>query len=130
MQKIEPAELTKTSQLCIVENSAVRPGFISALKKSLDEKNVDYRVVDQVSADKCEWKATYTARWSWDMAIYMAYAEIKIYKNGKLDGEAVYDATNGVGNMEKFIKGEDKVRELVDKLIQIKYAQLFHRAFG
>ena len=66
----------------------------------------------------CEWTLTYTARWTWDLALYMSYAEIKVFKNGKLDGEAMYDSTRGGANMSKFIDSEPKIRELVEELMQ------------
>ena len=90
-----------------------------------------YIVVDEASIPaECEWTATYLAKWSWDITIYMAYAEIKIFHNGNLDGEAVYDSTGGSGNMNKFIDAEPKIRELVNELMQMKSASLFNRYFG
>lgn len=50
------------------------------------------------------------------MATYMAYAEIKVNDNGKPIGEAIYDSTNGSGNLGKFISAETKIKELVDQL--------------
>ncbi len=119
-QTIEPAELNDDAVICIVEDHKVRNSFLEALKKVLDEKQVSYRIVDNVASKECEWKATYTARWSWDVALYMAYAKISVYKDGKLDGEAIYDATQGQGNMNKFIDAEGKVRELVNALMMNK----------
>ena len=56
----------------------------------------------------------------WDIALYMAYAAIKVYHNGKLDGEAIYDSRSGGGNFSKFIDAEPKIRELVEQLMQEK----------
>ena len=39
-------------------------------------------------------------------------------KIGILEGQALYDATEGQENMNKFIDAELKIQELVDKLIQ------------
>jgi len=52
----------------------------------------------------------------------MVYAEIKVFYQGKLDGEAIYDARMGGANMNKFIDAEPKIRELVEQLIQQKQA--------
>ena len=120
-QHVEPAELSDDAELCIVENRAVREGFLLEFQRVLDEKGVRYKVVDQWYADKnCEWSATYVAHWLWDIALYMAYAEIKVYHNGELDGEAIYDSRQGGGNFSKFIDAEPKIRELVEELLQDK----------
>ena len=130
-QNVEPAELVSGKQLCIVENSDVREGFLTELRASLDARGIQHQVVNEKAIPAgCEWTAQYRAHWNWDLALYMSYAEIKIYRNGNLDGEAVYDSRRGGGNMAKFIDAETKIRELVDELIQIKSASLFGRYFG
>jgi len=53
------------------------------------------------------------------MALYMALAEIKIFRNGEKVGEAIYDSRKGSfagGGFKKFIKGEEKIFELVNLL--------------
>jgi hypothetical protein len=114
-QEIEPAEIPQGSHVCIAENPAVRAGFLVELKKILDEKNIDYIVTGIDSARDCEWHVTYVARWSWDVALYMTYAEIKVFHYGRLDGTALYDGTFAIN---KFIDSEPKIRELVNQLIQ------------
>ncbi len=127
-QYIEPAEVTKGSVLCIIENPAVRQGFLNEFQSVLASKGIAHRVVERGTVpDECNWTATYTAKWSWDLALYMSYAEIKVYYNGNLDGEAKYDATRGSGNLNKFIDAEPKIRELVEQLIREKSAFLYLR---
>ena len=130
-QEVEPAELEQNVNVCIIENPEVREGFLEELTSVLAAKNISHMVVNGSSIpDECKWTATYTARWSWDMSLYMAYAEIKVFHNGSLDGKAVYDSTGGSGNMNKFIKAEEKIKELVDELMQMKSASVFGRYFG
>ena len=53
----------------------------------------------------------------------MALAEIRIFRNGEKVGEAIYDSTKGSfagGGFKKFIKGEEKIYELVNLLLQNK----------
>lgn len=130
-QEIEPAEISKGKELCIIENTDVREGFLTEFKSVLAGRGIANRVVNasSVPAD-CEWTATYTANWMWDLAIYMAYAEIKIFHNGSLDGQAQYDSRRAGANMGKFIDAEEKIRELVNELMQVKTASLFSRTFG
>ncbi len=130
-QNVEPAQITKGSELCIIENTEVREGFLKEFRSSLSSKGIPHRVVSETSVpESCEWTSTYVARWSWDMSLYMSYAEIKVFHNGSLDGEAVYDSTSGSANMSKFIDAEPKIRELVNELMKIKSASLFFRKYG
>ena len=69
--------------------------------------------------------STYTANWGWDLAMYMKYAEIKVYRGVALVGLAVYDATRGGGRPDKFINAENKIRELVDELFSTGKARTF-----
>ncbi|MBR9911170.1 MAG: hypothetical protein GYB33_12550 [Gammaproteobacteria bacterium] len=130
-QNIEPAAISKGSELCIIENPDVREGFLNEYKAVLADKGIAYKVVSEQSVPaSCEWTSTYVARWTWDLALYMSYAEIKVFHNGSLDGEAKYDSTKGGANMSKFIDSEPKIRELLNQLIQYKSASLFFRSFG
>ena len=122
-QKIDPIEVTSATEVCIVENKDVREGFLKEFEKVLQQKQIKYRLIQELDAQNgCEWTATYTANWAWDLALYMVYAEIKVFYQGKLDGEAIYDARMGGANMNKFIDAEPKIRELVEQLIQQKQA--------
>ena len=122
-QHVEQADISNDAEVCIIENDKVREGFLPELEKVLRDKGIRYVVTDSMYANQnCEWTVTYVARWSWDLTIYMSYAEIKVYKNGVLDGEAVYDSTRGGMNLGKFIDSEPKIREMVDQLMQRKSA--------
>lgn len=130
-QQVEPAEIPRGNELCIIENPDVRAGFLKEYRSVLSSKGVPHRLVSKNSVPaSCEWTSTYVARWTWDMSLYMSYAEIKIFQRGRLDGEAKYDSTRGGANMSKFIDAEPKIRELVDQLMQIKSASLFFRKYG
>ena len=130
-QTVEPAEISKGSQLCIIENTDVRKGFLIEFKAALAKKQIPYQVVSEKSVPvSCEWTATYTANWTWDLALYMSYAEIKIFRDGSLDGEAIYDSRRGSANMDKFIDAEPKIHELVNELLQYNSAFLYSRSYG
>ncbi|QRH01450.1 hypothetical protein JQC75_16620 [Shewanella litorisediminis] len=120
-QHVDPVNLDKQAAICILENPDVREGFLLEMEKVLREKQINYRVVKELDArDGCEWTATYTASWAWDLALYLVYAEIKVFHQGKLDGEAIYDARMGGANMSKFIDAEPKIRELIEQLLAQK----------
>ncbi|MXR70978.1 hypothetical protein GNT65_20175 [Shewanella sp. JBTF-M18] len=124
-QRVDPVQVSRSDEVCIQKNPDVRHGFLDEVEKVLTEKQIKYRVLDQLDAShQCEWTATYTANWAWDLALYMVYAEIKIFHQGRLDGEAIYDARMGGANMNKFIDAEPKIRELIEELIRQKQASL------
>ena len=120
-QDINPYQATDINEICIIEDTAVRSGFLRAYKKALQEKGYRTKILDENSNhDDCELTTTYTGRWSWDMALYMAYAEIRVYRDGVKKGEAIYDATGGAGLPKKWIKAEEKIKELVNLLFPNK----------
>jgi len=116
-QTVRPVERLEVKQICIVHNGNVREGFFESYKKALEVKGYAVRNLPaDASLIECPITSTYTANWRWDLAMYMAYAEIKVYNNGKPVGEAKYDSTRGGGNMGKFIDADKKITELVNQL--------------
>ncbi len=122
-QKVDPVtENAAGRTLCVIRNPNVRAGFEETLIKELLVRGYTVKNVKKDSAayKRCTYLTSYTARWSWHYAIYLAYARIYVYKkeNGKLKqlGSALYDSRLGLANPEKFIDAEPKIRELVQKL--------------
>ena len=116
-QEIRPVSNIKTEEICIIEAPAVRAGFIKIYKEILQKMGYSYKIVSSNSSfNVCKVTSTYYALWSWDLALYMSFAEIKVYNDGRLVGEAIYDSRGGGLNPNKFIKGENKIRELVMEL--------------
>ena len=118
LQNVTPYRSGDIQEICIIEDPAVRAGFLKAYKRALREKGYKIRILgEHANLDDCELTSTYMGRWSWDMALYMALAEIKIFRNGEKVGEAIYDSRSGGGLVfKKFIKGEEKIFELVNLL--------------
>lgn len=61
---------------------------------------------------------TYTANWNWDMAMYLTYFRGTLYEEGRVLGEAEYDAKMGGANFGKFGKTAEKLRPLLTQLLQ------------
>ena len=111
-------------EVCVLRNHDVRHEFLEVYTDALKEKKIQVKTLpDTASLSECPTTSTYTARWAWDLALYMKYAEIKVYRNAALTGEAIYDATWGGGRLDKFINAEKKIRELVKSLFLIGKAQ-------
>ncbi|SEF60632.1 Sbal_3080 family lipoprotein [Marinobacterium lutimaris] len=129
-QNVEQTDIPKAQELCVVENPDVRQGFIKALRGALNDKGIKHKVIRESESDSCQWLARYSAHWAWDLALYMRQAEITIYNGNSVVGKAEYDATWGGANLGKFIDAEEKIRELVEELIEVQASAYFQRAFG
>jgi hypothetical protein len=116
-QSVKPVARDGLSEICIVVNPHVRPGFLDTYIRVLSEKGY---LIKQLPPDsgtnQCPTVSAYTGSWSWDLALYLSYAEIVVYRNGRRSGQAIYDSRRGGGNMNKFIKADKKIAELVDEL--------------
>lgn len=122
-QTVEPVGQLATKEVCIVENPPVREGFLAELQSHLRSKGADVRLLEpSASVTSCPVVLTYLARWSWDLTIYMSFAEIIVYQDGAPAGKAIYDATKGGGRLDKFVDAEPKIRELVDQLFPTSFA--------
>lgn len=120
-QTVKQVELSQPMEICIVKNEKVRPSFLNAYSDALKAKSVQVRTLAEgASLNECPTTSTYAANWTWDLAMYMKYAEIKVYRSAALVGEAVYDASWGGGRLDKFINAENKIRELVDELFTMR----------
>ena len=125
-QTVTPVEkeiVVSSSEVCIVENPDVRPGFLEEYRKVLTERGYTIRLLPADAAvGECPLASTYIARWSWDLTIYMSYVRIVVYHDGEQAGEAYYDSTKGSARMDKFVDAEPKIRELVEQLFPVKSA--------
>lgn len=115
VQKVDPVTSHSGEKVCIVENSDVREGFLSAYRRAVEAKGLEVLVVPATSGTGvCPLTSTYTANWHWDLAMYMRHAEISIYRDGQPAGQAMYDAHTA--GMSKFINADEKIQELVNQL--------------
>lgn len=117
-QVVKPVVPFAGTQVCIVVNPAVsQAGFLATYSRVLAQKGFTVRQLPPGSpVTECPVTSTYTANWRWDLGLYMAFADIRVFSNGQQSGQAVYDAMRGGANMKKFIKGEAKIEELVNQL--------------
>lgn len=116
-QNVKPVERFDDKQVCIIEKPSVKEGFLNTYSRVLTNKGYSVKKLPaSASLIDCPITSTYNAIWKWDMALYMALAEIKVYQNGKPIGDASYDSLSGDGNLGKFIDAEKKITELVNQL--------------
>lgn len=121
-QTVNPVTPLDSNLICIINNDNARETFRDAYKLALEKKNYEVKLLASSAViGDCSVSSTYTANWRWDMAMYMAYAEINVFKNGQKAGDAIYSSLSGGANMGKFIKAEPKINELVDLLFPGNY---------
>lgn len=118
-QNVTPATLAAPSsnEICMIPAQGLREGFHNAYREQLQQKG--FRVVEKApgsSTSSCPLATAYTANWAWDLAMYMVYADIRVFQNGRQVGHANYDAKMGGGRMDKFIDAENKIAELTNQL--------------
>lgn len=126
-QEVTSSELSQRGQkLCLVRNSeVVQDGFHDVYVHVLEKKGFRVRTLpDNSPSTSCPLVATYEAIYRWDMAIYLARVDLRIWADGREAGRAVYDSLSGGANMNKFIKTEPKLAELVDQLFPKLQAHL------
>lgn len=131
-QEVSPLS-TPVQQVCIVEHEAVREGVLTALQEAFAAHRASTRVIpgtytlqhkqlnptwQAADASGCDALAFYTANWTWDLAIYMVFANIWMTPpDGSVKlAQATYDATAGGGRMDKFIDAREKILELVNQM--------------
>ncbi len=116
-QRVDPVPRMDSREICIINNPDVREGFLETYQRALAAKRFQTKMLDKSATPRdCPFTSTYTANWRWDLALYMAFADITVYANGKKIGHALYDSLGGSGNLGKFINAENKIKELVDQL--------------
>jgi hypothetical protein len=119
-QKIKPITIAgvEPREICIIENPAVHEDFLDVYKRALAQKGLMVRLLPEgTEVNACPLTSTYTARWQWDLALYLTFTDLRVYRNGRLAGEAVYDAQNGAANISKFIDAKTKIQELTSQLV-------------
>ncbi|WP_076919766.1 Sbal_3080 family lipoprotein [Pseudoalteromonas sp. SK18] len=127
-QDITRFEINKPKTVCIAEHKEVREGVIDAMKKGFSKNDVNTRVIsanyvlkhqdyqtDLLNGDTkdCNAVAYYVANWRWDLALYMAYANIWI-KDIETNEKIAQASYRTGGGLDKFINAEEKIIELID----------------
>lgn len=118
-QQVDPASLNSAlpPDICLIPGKGVREGFTTAYGDALTNKGFSVRTLHAgANPSQCPLSTTYTGNWSWDLALYMSYADIRVFERGQQVGKAVYDARSGSGRLDKFISAESKIAELANKL--------------
>jgi hypothetical protein len=118
-QNVTPAAFVSTQapQICMIPAQGLRQGFHTTYKQQLVNKGFEVRELQpSASPSECALSTRYVGNWSWDLALYMVYADITVFQQGRQIGQAKYDAKWGGARLDKFIDAEQKIIELTDQL--------------
>ena len=118
-QTVTPATLSAelAPEICTIPAIGLRTGFDTTYQQLLRDKGFRTRqMAPGSSPNRCPLSTTYTGRWGWDLALYMKYADIRVYEKGRQVGRAEYDARWGAGRPDKFISAENKITQLTHQL--------------
>ena len=119
-QTIEPIRPAHVSTVCILDNPKVHMDeFQPELQRLVEKKGVGTHIYEGNRPGRCSHYLEYTANWQWDMAMYLSYAELRVYDEHGLAGQAVYDARRGGGRMDKFGRTTTKLEPLVEELFSM-----------
>jgi hypothetical protein len=118
-QTVTPAALSieQPQEICLIPAEGLRAGFNATYTTELKNKGFHTRELPAGSPPSvCALSTTYIGEWSWDLALYMTYANIQVFENGRRVGQAEYDANWGGGRPDKFINAQNKIIEMTQQL--------------
>ena len=118
-QTVTPVALSpaQSPEICMIPAEGLRAGFNTTYTAQLRSKGFQTRQLPPGSPPaSCALSTTYIGQWSWDLALYMSYADIQVFENGRQVGQAHYDSTSGGARMGKFINAENKIIEMTNQL--------------
>ncbi len=101
-------------EICVIEAEAYG-NFLVSYKKALEAKGFSVKLLSRGSdVAACPLSSTYQSVWSWDLAMYMSRAQIFVFRNGILTGNALYASSDGA--LKKYGGTEEKIAKMVDQL--------------
>lgn len=116
-QSVDPVHETQISNVCVQKNAKVMMGeFEPEVRRQIEAKGIRTSTYSGNRPYNCRHSLEYTANWQWDLAMYLSFAELRVYEDSQLAGKAVYDARRGGGRMDKFGTTAAKIEPLIDEL--------------
>ena len=131
-QTITEFDEAPPNTVCIAKHEAVREGILEALEEGFRQHGARTTVVRAIYEEKhalwtpqiypdevksCDAIAFYVANWTWDLSMYMYFANIWITDQAmtKKIAQATYQTGGGP---DKWINARKKILELVDEMYE------------
>jgi hypothetical protein len=118
--KVQPVSAdNRIDHICIQENPRVQVGdFISVMQEGFQKHGITSQLFKENAPPKCRYTATYTARRTWDMAMYMPDAQIDILRDGRQIASANYHLKGKGGlALNKWASTRSKILPVIDQLL-------------
>lgn len=104
------------TKLAVLKNDKIHmSGFQPELVKQVREMGIAAEVVDAAPQDDTPY-LTYTANWSWDLAMYLRYFKADLFRGAARIGSVEYKASDF--DMGKFGATENKIRAPLRRLLR------------
>lgn len=120
-ERVSPVRDDINKILCVEKNDKVlMEGFHSELISQLETMGIKTQThtFESKIPEGCIYSMDYTANWQWDMAMYLVYADIKVYRGDRVIGKIEYDAKMGGGRLDKFGTTANIIRPLLQRLFK------------
>jgi len=118
-QNVRPVTASDIRSICIKHNAQTfMTDFESELRSQIEARGIKARMYDGEAPSECRYRLEYTANWHWDLAMYLVYADLRVYDRDLLIGEANYDARGGGANFGKFGHTGEKLKPLTEQLFK------------
>jgi hypothetical protein len=116
--QVDPLAPGTVTAVCIQKNDAVwGKDFLAVLQEQFVRHGIAATTFSgDVPAD-CRHVVWYTANWSWDIASYMIFCDIKVMDGDRTIARATYDASAGTGNLGKFASTTGKIEHLMNAML-------------
>jgi hypothetical protein len=121
--RVQPvAAENRIEHICIQDNPKVQVGdFVTVMQEGFQKHGITSQIVRDEPPKACLYVSTYTARRTWDMAMYMTDAQIDILKEGRTIASANYHLKGKGGfALTKWAGTRAKILPVIDQL----FAQL------
>ncbi len=116
-KNISPIGVPKIEKICVEKNTKVlMDGFHPELILQLEEIGIETETYLLERPDRCNVFMQYTANWTWDLAMYLSYLDVKVYEGNKLIGKAEYDSRWGGARLDKFGSTAEIIRPIIKEL--------------
>ena len=116
---VDPLPPSTIPAICIADNPKVySKQFLPTMQAQLARRGIATTVYEGTPPAGCTMRIEWEAHWSWDIALYLEYTDIKVYDGDALVGRATYDARGGDATLTKFGRGDEKLAKLLDQLLR------------
>lgn len=114
-QNVKPvATADDGDHVCIIRNVEVNPDFLTAYRESIESRGFVTSVVNAKNTD-CDLVTTYVAHYGVHWGLYLARADLQVFRSGNLVGRAQYKAPRAAPN--KHGRVVEKIDQLVGELL-------------